>query len=402
MSTENCTLTQIIDLKALQDFQDKFSKLTNLATITVDIDGKPVTKPTNFSPFCNIIRSTKEGLKRCMKCDCQYSTISSQNEFPIIYNCHAGLTDLSAPIVVNDNYLGYILCGQVFTRIDMKISNAVNTHKLSKELNIDESKLIESLNMVVSMSLDKIKAMADFLHFFSNLVAKMGMVNVIQRKLLNETNENMKYQTLLNDIKFKSLQSQINPHFLFNTLNTIARMALIEEATKTEDLIYSISDLLRYSLNNSDNLVSLEDEIKNIKLYLFIQCTRFQERFHYEIDIDYKFYNCKIPVMTLQPLVENSIIHGLENKSKNGLLFISAKHQGTDLIISIKDNGLGIKENILKNILCNSYSDSNGMGLGVQNVHNRIKYYFGNSYGLHIESVFGEGTEVLIKLPIIK
>lgn len=392
-------LSNIIDTKVIQDIQDNFAMLTHMACIVVDLDGIPLAKPSNFSPFCNLIRSSKEGKKRCMACDGYHTDNCINLNGPSIYPCHTGLTDLSAPIIVNGNHIGSILSGQVLTVDNDEITNTINVEKLSEELDIPIEKIQSVLNDVISLPRKEIETMAHFLYFFANLIAKMGVINLMQSEFLEEVKEKMRYQQLLKDMKIKALQSQINPHFLFNTLNTIGRVALIENANKTETLIYALSDLLRYSLKNSDNLVYLKDELENIKIYLFIQCTRFKDRFNYEINFDENLLKCKIPVMTLQPLVENAIIHGLEERSENGKLIISGEISNNTLTLSILDNGVGIKENIL-NILFDE-SDKNSDSLGILNVHNRIQYYFGSSYGVKIRSTYGVGTKVVITLPVI-
>jgi sensor histidine kinase YesM len=246
------------------------------------------------------------------------------------------------------------------------------------------------------------KDAADYLYIFANLIAKMGVANVVQTQLLNETREKMKLQQLVKDTNLKSLQSQINPHFLFNTLNTIARMALIENAPKTEELMYALSDILRYSLRNSDNLVTIETEINNIKKYLFIQYTRYNDRLKYEINISPKIMDFKIPVMTLQPIVENAIIHGLENKKEGGEIIISGNLVlNKFIILEIYDNGIGIDEKKLKLINEGTKSYDSSTGLGICNVSDRIKHYFGNNYGLEVKSKLNEGTTVTIKIPSI-
>ncbi|QCX34504.1 histidine kinase [Caloramator sp. E03] len=394
-------ISEIIDINFLQNIQDKFAKMLGLAAITVNSNGSPIDKASNFIGYCNLIRKSKKGYQRCSLCDANGCFQSMNAKSPVIYRCHAGLTDVAAPIIVDDTYIGGMLCGQVILE-EQKNDNIVDFKKLSQEIEIPEEDLRREFKKAPIVSYDKLRDASDFLYIFANYIAKIGMVNITQSKLLKETKEKIRLENLLRDTQIKSLQSQINPHFLFNTLNTIARMALIEGAPKTEDLIYNLSDLLRYNLKNSGNMVEIETEINNIRKYINIQAIRYGNRISYEINIDPEILDSKIPVMTLQPIVENAIIHGLEEKKEGGKLIISGKLMFKKyILLEICDNGLGIPEEKLISLL-NSSQEYNKIGLGIHNVDGRIKYYFGNEYGLRIESTVGKGTKVQIRVPYIK
>ncbi|MBU3199295.1 PocR ligand-binding domain-containing protein [Clostridium estertheticum] len=395
-------LKEIIDVSSLKDIQDKFAKIVGLSTVTVDGDGTPVVTASYFTKWCSLIRSSAEGYSRCKHCDSVGGTMAMEAGKPIIYNCHTGLIDFAAPIIVNGNYLGSMLCGQV-TSTGFKNKTIVDVKRLSSELNISEDDLNDALNEVPQVDYEKILVSADYLFLFSNFIAKMGIATITKSELLDETKEKMKLTELLKNMEIKALQAQINPHFLYNTLNTIARMALIEGAPDTENLIYAISDLLRYSLKNSNNMVTIDSEITNIKKYFYIQKTRFGDRFDYKLDIDPSILNFKIPVMTLQPLVENSIIHGLKNMTINGKVKIIGKNfNNSYLTLEVFDNGIGIDEDRLKTIFAVENSYENLTGLGIKNVDDRIKHFFGSKYGIELKSTKECGTTATIKVPCIK
>ncbi|NLU07332.1 MAG: histidine kinase [Clostridiales bacterium] len=401
---EQYKLDEIIVANSLQDIQDKYSKLTNLSTITVDRQGVPVIKPSNFSKYCNLIRSSKEGYRRCITCDAMGGLQSSKLKKPIIYRCHAGLTDFSAPIIVNNIHLGSMLCGQVSIK-EKDTRNSIDLQKLSEELCLPVDKLESALKEINTVSYEKVKNSADFMYMFANLIAKMGVANITHSKLLQETKEKMKFQQLARDIQIKSIQSQINPHFLFNTLNTMASMSLLENSNSTVELIYALSDILRYSLKNSDKMVNISVEINNIKKYLFIQSVRFKDKLKYKIDVPKNLLSCKIPAMTLQPIVENAVIHGIEPKKESGKIYINSKIKfGNCIVFKIQDNGMGIeadKLKSLKNKINSTNRDDSNIGMGIQIVQDRIKYYFGAQYGIDIKSSPDSGTIVYIKIPLV-
>jgi len=395
-------LKEIIDMPSLIDIQDKFAKMVGFSTIIVEDDGTPIINSINFTNWCSLIRSSEEGYKRCMNCDSIGGAMAMKAGKPVIYNCHAGLIDIAAPIIINDRYKGCMLCGQVRSK-NFQSSIDIDVARLSSELNLSEAALYNALLEVPEVEYEKIVASADYLFLFSNFIAKMGVATITKSELLDEIKEKMKLTELLKNMEIKALQSQINPHFLFNTLNTIARMALMENAPFTENLIYSISDLLRYSLKNANNMVTIESEITNLEKYFYIQKTRFNDRFDYEIDIEPSLLHFKIPVMTLQPLVENSIIHGLKNMKINGKVkIIGNRYDDNCLTIEIFDNGVGIDENKLKTIFSPESSYESTTGLGIQNVDSRLKNFFGDEYGIKIGSTKGIGTSAIIKVPCLE
>lgn len=402
ISNPKYKLKEIIDMSSLQDIQDKFAKIVGLSTVTVEEDGTPIVNSSNFTNWCSLIRSSEEGYTRCKNCDSVGGAMALKAGKPVIYNCHSGLIDVAAPIIVNNNYLGCMLCGQVRSK-NFKSSINVDVTRLSNELNLTEDDLNNALSEIPEVDYEKIMVSADFLFLFSNFIAKMGIATITKSELVDEIKEKMKLSELLKNMEIKALQSQINPHFLFNTLNTIARMALIENAPYTENLIYAISDLLRYSLKNANNMVTIDSEITNIKKYFYIQKTRYDDRFDYEIDIEASILHFKIPVMTLQPLVENSIIHGLKNMKINGKVkIIGRRYDNNYLTIEVFDNGVGIDENKLKTIFCVESSYESITGLGIQNVDSRIKHFFGDEYGIELRSAKEFGTSAIIKVPCIE
>ncbi len=198
--------------------------------------------------------------------------------------------------------------------------------------------------------------------------------------------------------ELRALQAQINPHFLYNTLDSIIWTT---ESNKTEEAIRmtsALSKLLRKSISNEDELVSIDREIDYVKDYLTIQKMRYQDKLEYDIDIDTEILNVKIVKLVLQPLVENAIYHGIKYKNSKGLIRISGRIEGQDVIIRIEDNGMGMDEEALSHIFDKNPTQTSKK-VGVHNVHNRLQLYYGKNYGLRYESKLGEGTTVSIVIP---
>jgi len=214
--------------------------------------------------------------------------------------------------------------------------------------------------------------------------------------------------------QFLTLQNQINPHFLYNTLESIRSEAILAGLDSVADMTESLATYFRYTITKIENLVSLEEELHNCETYFNIQQYRFGNRLELSIQCASEetdeIYRCRIPKLTLQPILENSIIHGTELKVGTGHLTIHIAKTGKRLLIRVSDDGLGMDEERLRSINENlgksSFSVANPDqevkgGLALANVNNRIRLLFGEEYGLHVYSVPGVGTDVEISLPAI-
>lgn len=230
------------------------------------------------------------------------------------------------------------------------------------------------------------------------LIAQIKQKADVERKLKEEEMKNLKVMTELKQTELKVLQSQINPHFLFNTLNTIARLAMFEEADDTLKLIESTSELLRYNLGKINREgVKLKDEIDNVKEYIYIQRMRFSDRIAFKFDIDESLLGTKAPYLVLQPLVENAIIHGIEPMEKNGELKLSVFEEDAAVIVQIEDNGVGMSREDLEHV----HNDDSPRSIGLSNVKKRVEYFFERSNLLTVSSEKGKGTIVTITMPKI-
>jgi two-component system, sensor histidine kinase YesM len=205
--------------------------------------------------------------------------------------------------------------------------------------------------------------------------------------------------------ELEALQSQINPHFLFNTLYSIREVVMNGNIETSSIMLQSLSDVFRYSLNRGQYEVKFSDELDHLKKYLYIQKCRFGDKYNIVYDIDSQVLNYGILRLTLQPVVENALYHGLDVKRGNGELIITAKAFMGKYTVYVWDNGAGIAENELDkiNTLLESNPDTQNYlaadKLGIYNVNARIKFHYGNEFGLKIYSTFGSDTTVKITLP---
>ncbi|KUO50346.1 MAG: hypothetical protein APF76_11595 [Desulfitibacter sp. BRH_c19] len=202
----------------------------------------------------------------------------------------------------------------------------------------------------------------------------------------------------LAQFEIQSLEKQIKPHFLFNTLNLVARLIYLEKSAESLEVVYALSKLLRYSMEKKE-LVRVRDELQYVKNYLFIQKNRYDDQLNYQLDISQNIMGGLIPALALQPLVENSIKHGLEPKG-GGLIKIIGRLEDQKLILKVIDDGIGFAQNNVNSSQTTKKSEES-TGTGLNNIEKRIKFYCGEDYGLNICSEPNKQTEVTISIPFV-
>lgn len=235
-------------------------------------------------------------------------------------------------------------------------------------------------------------------------------INELISTLKDSANREYLESMLKKQAQLDNLQSQINPHFLYNILDSVRGDVLARGLTETADMIEALSKFFRYGIGSSIGLITFEEEYKNVENYMKIQRYRFGDRITLINDFDRKdnnIMNFKLPKMTLQPLVENAITHGIEGKLTKGKIVIRVSYTDRRMLITVEDNGIGMNEEILEklNRKLNDSSkeisliDSKSNGVALLNVSERIKLLFGIEFGLYINSAEGLGTEAHISLP---
>ena len=203
--------------------------------------------------------------------------------------------------------------------------------------------------------------------------------------------------------RFLALQAQINPHFLYNTLETIRSIAIRNQVESIADMAKSMADIFRYSVDSTKEEFVLKDELKHVKNYINIQKIRYKERLNVEFNIDESLLNYKIIKLVIQPLVENAIYHGIDMKKEAGKLCIECSKFEDKVLISVSDNGIGIKKQDLEELRKNLESSIDrkiNKSIGLINVNSRLKLYYGENCSLSIESDYDIGTKVYFKIPI--
>lgn len=252
---------------------------------------------------------------------------------------------------------------------------------------------------------------ADIKNYFQNSVNPLLHLQAeILQKYADDLESGYSVKVEDRQSKINSLQSQINPHFLYNTLECIRSEAVCQGCDSIAKMARALASFFRYSISRKENVVTIEDELNNIKHYIMIQNYRFEDKFLFQVDMepeDKAAYACQIPKMTIQPIVENAIFHGLETKQGECRVVIRIRLAKDLVLLTVSDNGIGMDEEQLQKLRKGveqerekSREDSaHGNGIALYNVNQRLKLLFGEGYGLHIYSTKGEGTDVEIQMP---
>lgn len=230
--------------------------------------------------------------------------------------------------------------------------------------------------------------------------------NKLSSRIVKLTDEVKWNESLKKEADMHALQIQMNPHFLYNTLSSIHWMALMNHDAKIAEMVGSLSDFLRFSLNNGQEYCSIEQEIIHVKNYVSIQSIRYPDKFAFQVDVDAAIQEQFTLKLLLQPLVENAMLHGILKREGQGCITISAEQEEQGIHFTVADDGIGIAPERLKWLRTQLSGQpdhkkerpANG-GYGLRNVHNRLVLHYGKEAGLRVESTEGEGTRVMFTIP---
>ncbi|NLK28444.1 MAG: sensor histidine kinase [Clostridiales bacterium] len=288
----------------------------------------------------------------------------------------------------------YSIIGLIIPLIIMINAIVIYTKKITKPIEVMMLQMqeVEAGNLNVMVETNVYNELDDLSDSFNH------MVNQI-KKLMEDI---VKVEQNKNELELEVLHAQINPHFLYNTLNTIRWMAKIKGEDSIADALIALVKLLRVSISFGNNMITLQEEIQYIENYILIQKLRFNQLFeiHYDIKEGHKRLN--IPKLILQPIVENSLIYGIDEAEKREepiIIEIFTREQEEYVEIVVRDNGNGIEQEILNNIFKQEANINRFSKVGLNNVNQRLKLYLGEAYGLQIVSSLNEGTTVIIRVP---
>ena len=332
-----------------------------------------------------------EKIDEIMECDSDY-LISEEGEEDKIYT------------ISRSKKTGWIVVGAMNTSELLKDNKQVQilaviliSSLLSREITKPIRQLRDSMSMVEEGEFEKANVDITTENEIGSLSKSF---NVMTERIHTLMDQNVYEQKQKRKIELRALQAQINPHFLYNTLDSIIWMSEAGRNEEVVEMTSALARLLRQSISNDQELVAVEKEIDYVRSYLTIQKMRYQDKLEYSIDIDPEIRFVEIVKLTLQPLVENAIYHGLKYKESKGNLDIRGFADGKDAVITIRDDGIGMEEQTLAHIFDETEKEHKSNGVGVSNVQKRLQLYFGPEYGISYESKRGEGTMAIVRIPL--
>ena len=400
---DDVELDELIEMIKLEPITEKFSQSVGLAVTLISVNGDKLTEPRNLPEFCRLCYSLQAG--DCAICS-NIGADSVGNELKV-YNCRYGLTSFLSPIIINKRLLGYLGCGYELLAVQTtQIVDSVTKYFPKENVQIAQKAYLKlrvlTRNHLVSAA-ETILLVTTSLVQLLIFSAREKQMTSYRLKLSMEKQKQAELESSLKEVRLKFLESQVNPHFLFNTLNTIAQMAVMEGATTVSSLTYALSNLLRCSLGKSDSLITVKEELDYVKDYMYIQKTRFPHKFETHIDMDIEISHVKIPFMTLMVLVENSIIHGFSNMRRAGNLHIQGYLEGESAVFVVEDNGSGVPQEVIaqvENLNMAGFNSNTMKSIGLRNIYMRLKHFYGEQFSLTLERLAERGTKVTIRVSV--
>ncbi|MBQ1252569.1 MAG: histidine kinase [Firmicutes bacterium] len=390
--TSGYTLSVAYSLEEIEAMQVAFKDLTGLNMVILDSRGVPLVGGEAFAACSHSCRERTNLLGQSHLTAPMHSSMMAQDhDWAVAYRCRCGMMELSYSLNGEDGNMGTILCGHFLLEGDL------DPEKVPADVLVLTETQCDSLCRYLGVTGRKIVELVD------NSNARIHMEGQ-QKTYMDFMKKQRQLEEDLKAAQLSALQYQVNPHFLFNSLNTIARVALIEGDKHTEKLVSALARLMRYSLYQVKSTVTLEEEVKTVNDYLMIQETRFQGRLSHRIDIEPSVLMAKMPCMILQPLVENACQHGLEPTKRGGIITIQGWLENGNVFLEVTDNGVGMSEEQQRSIfnledIQSTKKDKRG-GIGMNNVLSRLQYHFGSDCAWDIHSVLNKGTTLQISFPL--
>ncbi|SDG44617.1 histidine kinase [Desulfosporosinus hippei] len=390
MDKTNETLKNLLDANLYSRYSGLLS-LSNISLQLIDTNGQILLEFNPSPDFCKFICQEDEA----RICSDYISRLEPGNK--LRFNCRYGLANMLLPVEINNQTIGYVVGAQVYSTDSEYQKYLIDINDIAKDKELAPEFIAKSIAAIRTIEENKIEIHEQICnHITQNISYDFSQsINTADKAIARLSIEKEMLEKKIIDLEAKNMSLLINPHFLFNTLNSIARIAYFEKSHTTEELIYCLSDLLRYNLKQDDELHTIGAEIDNIEKYLYIQKIRFKNRLEYDIDIADNIKPYRIPNMIIQPVVENALIHGITPKRDGGKIKITAEKYKNDINISVMDNGNGFPKEVLQSL----QDSENKLGIGFRSTDNRLKRYFGENYGLKIAKSDYSGSTVTISIP---
>jgi len=406
-------LLDVVSRDFLQDLLNRFSEATEVRTLITDNLGKPLTwsncNSNLFSDFCARMRANPETSCECEKCDAFGGISASHRRSPYIYRCHMDFVEVAVPIFINEHFSAVIMIGQL--RVEEHEHNSLDKPILPIiDINSDQDlkALYERTKKELPLiPLKKLRSLANMLHSIANYISEISVNSLLKDannqlniQFLREQNYKNKLEKNLQKLELHNMEMRLKPQFLFNVLNTINNFVLLENPQRASEVISSLSDLMRYNLRHADQLSTVGEEFKSIQDYLNIKQISTDGRISINTSIDENCFDAIIPPFSIQHLVVNAFIHGLESKTDGGAIYIELSKLGNKIKIIVSDNGVGMPPVLISQLQALKKSElSNTSTNALFSIIKILNHYFNDEFNWNIQSFDNQGTTITIIIP---
>ncbi len=388
-------VTMDIEFSGISKYIDKISIGSRGYVYVADEYGNIIYHPQQQLIFSNLKEENTAIIPTLVK---EGTYVGNNNIYSTAYVDGAdwyiiGMSSIEEMVTVNLNeFIDYTLiiiaCGiLIATIIGLILAKNLTSpmHGLMSEMARFEEN-VESYNMPESKGFYEVRTLTKS---FDHMVIR---IKHLMEEIISEEQELRKFE-------LKALQAQINPHFLYNTLDSILWMCQQNGNIEAAEMVSALANFFRISISRGHDIITIEDEMKHVESYLVIQNIRYKNQFTYKFDVDQEVLKYKCLKITLQPFVENAIYHGIDRMVDEGEITISGKKEGDKIVLSVTDNGIGMTQEQIEALFI---ENSDKVGVGVQNVHSRIKIFFGDEYGISVQSELDEGPTIRVEFPILE
>jgi len=404
MGEKENRLSEFLDMERLQKLQDSLARALDMAFITVDYRGRPVTKASGFTGFCSCMGNHGSYSELCSRCYAHAGLHATMSGTPYICRCHAGLVEFAVPLMVDGKYMGSIMGGQC----DLTGQHPVLEPVLPQQTNWEEvPELSGNRGGVYKTTYEKLEAGIQLAQSILEILLEENKNCAVQKNLQQKNRELLEEKAARVNLELAlkleedsgSFVERLDQEHLFYMLNVISRLAFLEKAEETERTACDFAAMMRYVLENGEyNFVTLGDELEYIDYYLQIQRRRTEGRLYYEIRVPEKYYSTLCPFMLLHPLVKITVKSVLDHSLEGGKLMIGAQEEGKQLVVSVNWDCEALTD--LKNTLLDLEQKRQGSPL--DRLDRSLKSVFGQSCGVAFASHEDgrTGREIRIRLPL--
>lgn len=391
----------------LTEIQEKLYQVTDMAFVTVDYRGEPVTEISGCTEFCTCRRKYSCYKKSCCLSNAYGGATAAINSQPYIYICPAGLIEMAIPIIIDQQYMGALIGGQI------RCEESWNLEDYGKRVNDgmdwrQDKELLEKYTELPIMSVEKIQSIADLAFLYiSQMCEKENTIiekKKIERKKVHlqaECKRMKERESAVEEMALTQKKGEMNPQFILNILNAISGLAYVEDASQTGEMIGLLTQMMRYHMRRDERAVTLEEELDSIRCYLQIQKLRFEDKMTYEIIADDEAKEQMLPPGILLPFVENAVSRGIITKAEGGNIKILCYMEEGECIITVEDEGDNISSQKLKKIyepFRGGYENS-WASADIYTARQRLMRNYGPKYDVKMIVGRESGTRVLLHIP---